>query len=226
MKTTRRILSLLLCLVMLCGIMSITASATATNPTVLVYATEGMFTTGGYNPDHGFINQTLQNLNPEDHLISTSFFTGYDTVDDIYYGYDRESIAVDLIGCQAVYAPLGYSSTTVTVLDAIIYAMQLNGYTCTGGWDSLTTPNGGYVHSVSDDATNYSGTVTVYAEALTVDGVVYDMYIGNGWRIAVKYPGGSFAALEKYGTYYPIVDGMEIIFDYSPYVMYDVAAGD
>lgn len=225
MKTTRRVLSLLLCLVMLCGIMSITASATETNPTVVVYATQGMFTTGGYSPDHGFIDQTLQNLDPEDHLISTSFFTGYDEDSDTYW-YDQASLADGLADCQAVYAPTGYSSTTVTVLDAIIYAMQFNGYTCTGSWDSYTVPNGGYVHSVVGDVANHPGTVTVSERALTVDGVLYDMYTGYGWRIAVKYPNGSFTTLEHYGTYYPIVDGMEIIFDYSPYVMYDVHYGD
>lgn len=221
MKTSRRILSLLLCLVMLCGVMSITVSATSADPTVVVYATEGMFTAGGYSPDHGFIDQTLVNLDPSQHLIDPSFFTGYDE-DSGSSWYDQTSIVAGLAECQAVYAPNGYSSSTVTVLDAIIYAMQFNGYACTGGWDSNTSPNGGYVHSAISESANYSGTVTIQENALTVDGVNYDQYTGYGWRIAVKYPDGSFEPLEHYGTNYPIVDGMEIIFDYSPYVMFDV----
>ena len=145
MKTARRLFSLALVLVMVLSL-SVTAFATSDDPTVTVYVTSGMYTEGGFDPDHGFIDQSLSPADPASKLVKSDFFTGYDGEN---YWYDELTLADSLATTQAVYAPESYTSTTVTVLDAIIFALQFNGYTCTGGWDFVTQPNGGYVHSVS-----------------------------------------------------------------------------
>ena len=53
MKTARRLFSLALVLVMVLSL-SVTAFATSDAPTVTVYITRGMYTAGGFDPDHGF----------------------------------------------------------------------------------------------------------------------------------------------------------------------------
>lgn len=214
MKTARRLFSLALVLVMVLSL-SVTAFATSDAPTVTVYVTRGMYTAGGFDPDHGFIDQSLLPADPASKLITTDFFTGYDGEN---YWYDESSLAAELGTTQAVYAPEGYTSSTVTVLDAIIYALQFNGYTCSGGWDSVSQPNGGYVHSVFPEM---EGTSHVGKE--TINGVEYNKYTGMGWRIAIKNAGETeFRSLTAYGTSVPIQDGMEIIFDYSYYCIYSL----
>lgn len=77
MKTARRLFSLALVLVMVLSL-SVTAFATSDAPTVTVYVTRGMYTAGGFDPDHGFIDQSLLPADPASKLITTDFFTGYD----------------------------------------------------------------------------------------------------------------------------------------------------
>jgi hypothetical protein len=218
-KNMKRVLSLALVLLMLCSVMSISAFATSSNPTVIVYATTGMFTTGGYDPNTQTISDpTLLNVHPSTKLIS-GFFTGFDGTN---YWFDELSMSdpdfVDFY--EAIYDAPSDFSNHVNILDAVIFAMVFNGYDCYGGWDSYTSPNGGYIYNVDSYNSSYYGSSTPTYNALTLNGVNYDRYQGTGWRILVKYPGGSFQELEHYYTEYPIVDGMEIIFDYSPFDIY------
>lgn len=218
MKMAKRILSLALVLVMV-ACMSVTVFATSENPSVTVYATTGMFTLGGIDANENFVDQEFIGGNPAGYLIAN-----YEP-----FEATAEYISYGLAAYREVYNSQLGASSPVNVLDAIIFSLEANSYTCTGGWDSYTGPNGdlipgGYVHNVTG-ARNYPGTVTVTSNALTKGGVSYDRYSGDGWKMMIKYPNGTYETPEHYGTYYPIVDGMEIIFDYSPYVIYDVHQG-
>ena len=57
-------------------------------------------------------------------------------------------------------------------------------------------------------------------ENLTINGVEYTKYYGNGWRIAIGQ-NGVFTTPALYGTSYNIEDGMTIVFDLSDYVIYE-----
>lgn len=53
----------------------------------------------------------------------------------------------------------------------------------------------------------------------TINGVQYERYTGSGWNIAFTQ-NGQYVVPELYGNNFVIEDGMEIVFDYSPYVQY------
>lgn len=215
MKTSKKIISMILCLVMLCSIMSIAAFADSDDPEVTVYVTTGMYTIGGYDyTNHTPVRQTLKNLDPEDNP-----FSYYEVIPVDYW-----SIESCLEMCHEVYDE-NYAGD-VNVLDAIIFSLMMNGFDCYGGWDNcINRPQnvpGGYVHDVLP---NGSGSVTVGSETDSVTGVTYATYLGKGWRVAIKYPGETYFDIEDYDLYatsFDIVDGMEIIFDYSDYLIYDL----
>lgn len=61
----------------------------------------------------------------------------------------------------------------------------------------------------------------IHANDLT-NGVVYDKYSGQGWNIAYGMDLNNISAAEVYGTNVELVNGMVIIFDFSPYTIYEV----
>lgn len=207
MKHMKKAFSLIMALVMVICLAVPAFAASTDNATVTVYVTTGMFTEGGYDEVSGqFVKQQYRaEENPADHL-----FNGYSVVTT-----DGKRIAENLSTIRAVYSAPDTLSSDVNVLDAIIYALQAKGFTCFGGWDSYTKPNGGYVYSVTPGGVPESD-----MEDATIGGVDYTKYFGTGWQIAVK-SGNSFEALSNYGTTYPITNGMVIVFDLSPYVIYD-----
>lgn len=163
-----------------------------------------MFTTGGIDDNGNNIAQTFIGGNPQSYLID-----GYEP-----FPVDGLTISDDLASYRAVYNASSTLSSNVNVLDAIIFSMMMSGYTCEGGWDTISVPNGGYVHNVLP---GYAGTVTV--TNLTIDGVQYERYAGSGWNIAFTQ-NGQYVVPELYGSNFVIEDGMGIVFDYSPYVQY------
>ena len=205
MKHMKKALALVLVLIMVFSL-NITAFAADTDDYVVtVYVTTGMFTTGGFDPDHGHV---IPNADPEDYLI---------------YGYepfpaDGLSIAWDLSEYRSCYYGPSTMSDNVNVLDAIVFSLMMNGFTCSGGWDTVNSPAGGYISNV------YPGYAqTVYQTQEVIGGVTYVKTYGNSWRIAVKGPNDTdYQALTIYGTSVTIEDGMEIIFDYSPYIVYSL----
>ena len=51
---------------------------------------------------------------------------------------------------------------------------------------------------------------------------LYDKYSGQGWNIAYGMGLNNISAAEVYGTNVELVNGMVIIFDFSPYTIYEV----
>lgn len=110
-------------------------------------------------------------------------------------------------------------------MDAILAAFFENGIDITdpnvvsAGWDDhpVVGNPGGYIHSVSPDVPKYDKTIKQ-----TVDGVLYNIYSGSGWNIACGTSASNIKALDAYGTSTALTDGMIIVFDYSPYLIYDV----
>ena len=114
---------------------------------------------------------------------------------------------------------------TPNLVDAILAAFFENGIDITdpnvvsAGWDDhpVVGNPGGYIHSVSPDVPKYNKTIQ-----RTVDGVLYNIYSGSGWNIACGTSASNIKALDAYGTSTALTDGMIIVFDYSPYMIYDV----
>ena len=213
MKHMRKALSLFLALALVICFTVPAFAASTDNATVTVYVTQGMFSKGGLDSNGNIVAQEFLGGNPASYLAA-----GYEA-----YPVDGLSISDDLQRYRSAYGAPSSLSNDVNVLDAIVFSLALNGISCSGGWSDYTGPNGdwatgGYIHSVD----GFDATVTVTENALTINGVNYDRYDGSGWQVVAKYPNGSFEPLANYATNYTIVDGMEIIFDFSEYTIYDV----
>lgn len=216
MKSMRKFLALAMVLVMVLS-MSVTAFARepATSGSVTVYVTQNMFTIGGMDANGNVINQayvggtpTMTNANPNFYILNYEMSIA-----------EIEEMVVDGMVRDDVYdAPTGLQTN---VLDAIIAAFYKHGvYGIYGGWDAnpVEGPAGGYIYSVDGQNLEYNETVQE-----TVNGVTYDVYSGTGWNIACTQ-NGTISAIPLYGTNYPLVDGMQIVFDVSPYQIYYPAA--
>lgn len=213
MKHMRKALSLFLALALVICFTVPAFAASTDNATVTVYVTQGMFSKGGLDSNGNIVAQEFLGGNPASYLAA-----GYEA-----FPVDGLSISDDLQHYRSAYGAPSSLSNDVNVLDAIVFSLALNGISCSGGWSDYTGPNGdwatgGYIHSVD----GFDATVTVTENALTINGVNYDRYNGSGWQVVAKYPNGSFEPLANYATNYTIVDGMEIIFDFSEYIIYDV----
>lgn len=108
-------------------------------------------------------------------------------------------------------------------MDAILTAFDMEYPNLTAdivcGWDSHTTPNGGYINSIPNGGEPvYNATTTT-----TLDGVNYNVYSGSGWNIAIGTSSSNISSIEHYGTEYTLTDGMIIVFDYSAYELYNAA---
>lgn len=217
MKHMRKALSLLLVLAMVVCF-AVPAMADGTDEAVVtVYVTHDKFTMGGMDDNGNKIAQAYVGGDPAESLIDDYTVMPVDgaTIATMYDGYRT-----------GVYKAPSDLSADANILDAILCSLELSGYNGFGGWDSYTGPDGtwipgGYIHDVRGPK-NYDGTVSVTENAKTVDGVSYDCYVGYGWQIAVKNADGEYVPIEHYGTYYSITDDMEIVFDYSYYMVYDV----
>lgn len=212
MKHMKKAFSLIMALVMVICLAVPAFAASTDEATVTVYVTTGMFTEGGYDPDHGtFKTQEFKDSeNLDKHLFDGMEPLVLDaaTVSALLFSEDG------YVGIREVYSAPATLSSDVNVLDAIICALQLNGYECEGGWDSVSTYPGGYVHSVTPNGIPTGGSTKA-----TIDGVEYTKYYGTGWRIAIGQ-NDEFTTPSKYGTSFPIQDGMIIVFDLSSYVIY------
>lgn len=223
----KRLLSLIMAVMMVVVLVVPAAAATtdtASGGTVTVYVTYGMFTEGGYDTAKKAPAKQAYNSDaaPTSDNINSNFYINA-------YTLSINTIKTDYMETtQGLY---GVPDTSVSyfktpnLVDAILAAFFENGIDITdpnvvsAGWDDHPVRGnpGGYIHSVSPDVPKYNKTIQ-----RTVDGVLYNIYSGNGWNIACGTSASNIKALDAYGTSTALTDGMIIVFDYSPYMIYDV----
>lgn len=207
-KNLKKLLSIVMILTMVFA-MSATAFASADMPSVKVSVTYGHFNTSGGYTGNGFTNATVPIEDYEVFKENVEFY-----------------ITDSAFNLKSVYLPSTVQDPQngkASVADAIIAAVweiygptfDNGGATVIGGWDSYTTPNGGYISNIM----NYplTANATTYFEG--DNGNKWGHSTGTGWNIAYKYANGSWTVPTGYATNILIEDGMEIIFDVSPYDM-------
>lgn len=200
MKLKKRIISLVLALIMIVG-MSVSAFAiTPGNAAVTVYITEGKFSKGGIDSNGNLIFQTYTGGASSGYVRKVEINTS--NID-----------AAQLTSLKLSYGNPNTGDSDINVLDAIAYALSSNSLNYSGGWDAWSTPNGGYISTVS----GFSGNSSV--EMVEIGNREYTKYSGFGWNIAFDR-GNGFEVPAYYGTSYSVEDGMVIVFDYSEYELY------
>ena len=215
MKHIKKFLSLLLVLTMVLAMSSGVFAKEATSGTVKVSITYNMFTKGGLDAEGKPADQAYKGGTPTMANVNANYYIlNYEmSIEDI------QELVVDSGVRDTVYNPPAGLQTNV--LDAIIAAFYNNNvFDIRGGWDAhpVEGPAGGYIHYVEQQNIE-----TNDPRQETVNGIKYDVFSGTGWNIACTQ-NGVISALELYGTNYGLVDGMEIVFDVSPYEIYYPAA--
>lgn len=200
MKHMRKALSLLLVLAMVVCFAVPAMAASPEGATVTVYITTDMFTEGGIDDDGNQVLQAYKGGVPTSYVKKVEVNTS-------------EIDAKTLAEYKASYNNPNTTSTTMNVLDAVACALTKSNLTYTGGWDTYSTPNGGYISAVS----GFTGNSKV--ETVEIDGIEYTKYSGSGWNIAFNR-GSSFEVPQYYGTSYDVTNGMIIVFDFSAYALY------
>lgn len=126
---------------------------------------------------------------------------------------------VDMDQLKPIYLPAGVADPLLgeaSVLDAIILACIENGYDLDAGWDSYSTPNGGYISNIAKYQL-ITNAPTYYQGA---NGNMWGNATGTGWNIAYTHDNGMMKEAEIYASNIEITDGMDIIIDVSPYDMH------
>lgn len=223
----KRLLSLIMAVMMVVVLVVPAAAATTdttSDGTVTVYVTYGMFTEGGYDTAKKAPAKQAYNSDaaPTSDNINSNFYINA-------YTLSINTIKTDYMATtQGVY---GVPDTSVSyfkspnLVDAILAAFFENGIDITdsdtvyAGWDASPVRGnaGGYINYVAPDYPTYNSTTKE-----TRDGVEYNVYSGTGWNIAYGKDGSSISAATVYGTSVALTDGMVIVFDFSPYRIYDV----
>jgi hypothetical protein len=220
----KRLLSLIMAVMMVVVLVVPAAAATTdttSNGTVTVYVTYGMFQNKGI----GTYPAYKGGLPTSADTNSNFYIEGVElSISDIQNYYMETT--------QTVYGVPDTSASyfkSPNLLDAILTAFWTNEKeeyfvditdtnVVNAGWDSNPKYGnpGGYINSVYPDNT----TVTV-TEGQVVDGISYTIYRGTGWNIACGTSASNIKALDAYGTSTALTNGMIIVFDYSPYVIYE-----
>ena len=199
----KRLLSLIMAVMMVVVLVVPAAAATTdTNEpaTVTVYITEGLFDEGGFANGAPRQQAYIKDGEPDasDWMTQLPF-------DEEFTPMVLDSDTIAALMDRSLYsAPDSYTeeNPNPNVLDAIIVALMLNGYTD--------------IHTVAPVQPTYQPTTQE-----TIAGTTYNVYRGFGWNIACTQ-GDSIQALSLYGTNYSLTDGMVIVFDFSAYTLYDV----
>lgn len=211
-KRRSRVLAIMMAVVLTMSMMfAMTANSYASteDPTVKVSVTYGNFNETGAYTGNGFANAQLP-------IQINNYEVPKSTVD----------LYITELGLKSVYLPTGVTDpmqNKATVLDAIIAAVWDNysnadvdgNPTVVGGWDSWTTPNGGYISNIINYPLEMNA--TTYFEG--ANGNKWGRSTGTGWNIAYKYANGTMTVPTSYTSNIEMEDGMEIIFDVSPYDM-------
>lgn len=218
----KRVLSLLMAVMMLVALVVPASATTDTSGTVTVYVTTGMFTEGGIGEQPAYRGgiPTSTNINANfyisDYTISISDV--FDCLADTQSAYAKPTTTPS-------------SFKTPNVLDALLVAFWLNGTDITdsnkvvAGWDAnpLEGNPGGYINGVYPQYATYGNP---YPDTETINGVVYNKYSGSGWNIAYGSNASNIAATGTYSTNVTLTDGMIIVFDFSPYCIYEVQSNN
>ena len=218
----KRLLSLIMSVMMVVVLVVPAAAATTdttSGGTVTVYVTYGMFTKGGY--DTVAKAPKAQEYNSTGLPTSDKINGNFSKINGVEYSID--DIAAYSEGFRYVYGAPEDFTNYPNVVDAILTAFDMEYPNLTAdivcGWDSYTTPNGGYINSIPNGGEPvYNATTTT-----TLDGVNYNVYSGYGWNIAIGTSSSNISSIEHYGTEYTLTDGMIIVFDYSAYELYYAA---
>lgn len=223
----KRLLSLIMAVMMVVVLVVPAAAATTdttSGGTVTVYVTYGMFTEGGYDTAKKAPAKQAYNSTglPTSDKINANFYINA-------YTLSINTIKTDYMATtQGLY---GVPDTSVSyfkapnLVDAILAAFFENGIDITDhdtvytGWDDHPVRGnpGAYINYVAPQYPVYNDTTQE-----TVDGVQYNVYSGEGWNIACGTSASNIKALDAYGTSTALEDGMIIVFDFSPYRIYDV----
>ena len=156
----KRLLSLIMAVMMVVVLVVPAAAATTdTNEpaTVTVYITEGLFDEGGFANGAPRQQAYIKDGEPDasDWMTQLPF-------DEEFTPMVLDSDTIAALMDRSLYsAPDSYTeeNPNPNVLDAIIVALMLNGYTdIAGGWDTINTPNGGYIHTVAPVQPTYQPT--------------------------------------------------------------------
>lgn len=207
----KRVLSLLMAVMMLVALVVPASATTDTSGTVTVYVTTGMFTTGGINEYPAYKGGTIYS-NPNFSIMG--------------YELNINTIATDYVSSTQLIYEAPESATTLktpNILDAILAAFfdaNVDIFSdVVAGWDAnpVSGPAGGYINGVNPNYAVYDNPDTE-----TINGVVYDKYSGQGWNIAYGSNASNIAATGTYSTNVTLTDGMIIVFDFSPYCIYEV----
>lgn len=199
MKSTKKILSLV-CALALVFSLSISAMAVpAQSGTVSVSITYGNFNSNGAYTGNGFTNANF-------------------SMDSIPLDISEVQDLVDGGLKGLYYLPNGVTDPVgenASVMDAIITAFLYNGYdNISAGWDSYSAVNGGYISNVVPQTVT-TNPVTYYEGP---NGNMWGNATGTGWNVAYTQ-NGVIQSAPQYASNIQLTDGMEIIFDISPYNM-------
>ena len=223
----KRLLSLIMAVMMVVVLVVPAAAATTdttSGGTVTVYVTYGMFTEGGYDtakkaPAKQAYNST--GLPTSDKINSNFYINAYtlsiNTIKTDYMETTQYSYGVPDTSVSYFKSP--------NLVDAILAAFVEKDIDITdpnvvsAGWDDHPVRGnpGAYINYVAPQYPVYNDTTQE-----TVDGVQYNVYSGEGWNIACGTSASNIKALDAYGTSTALEDGMIIVFDFSPYRIYDV----
>ena len=223
----KRLLSLIMAVMMVVVLVVPAAAATtdtASGGTVTVYVTYGMFTKGGYDTAKKAPAKQAYNSDaaPTSDDINANFYINA-------YTLSINTIKTDYM--ETTQYAYGVPDTSVSyfktpnLVDAILAAFVEKDIDITdpnvvsAGWDDHPVRGnpGGYINYVAPQYPVYNETIKE-----TRDGVLYNVYSGEGWNIACGTSASNIKALDAYGTSTALEDGMIIVFDFSPYLIYDV----
>ena len=197
----KKIVSIVLIVVLAVSLCT-TASAQGT---VSVSVTYGNFDVNGNYIGCGFNNLYFD---IDDFELSIAEIEEY-----IEYGFR------DLIYSQPEWVP----TPRTNVLDAIGLAFYFNGfYEIDGTWDEFYPNHGGCINDVLPQTTEHNQRIE------TIGGVNYTISSGTRWRIACtqwddELQDWVIKEINTAGTNIQLRDGMEIIFDVSPYDNYIIS---
>jgi hypothetical protein len=162
------------------------------------------------------VSVTYGNFDLAGNYTGTGFTNSYFYIEDYELDIDDVQDWVDYGLKETFYLPDPADDPLegeASVLDAILLAFLYGGFEdITSGWDSINIPNGGYISDVYPQPTTTS---LYYYEG--PNGNRWGHSEGTGWQIAYILNSSVYDSDALYFSNIPLEDGMDIVFDVSPY---------